>query len=150
MKPLIVLLTVFGLSCLATFITAGTPNFYFSGRMAMTIMLVFTSIAHFKFNKGMMLMLPSFIPYKKMIIYLTGVIEILLGIGLILDKVRHPIAWIIILFFVLLLPANIYAAKNKTDLEKANYEGKGLSYLWFRIPLQLFFIGWVYYFGLLN
>jgi uncharacterized membrane protein len=110
MKPLIVLLTVFGLSCLVTIITEAAPNFYFSGRLAMTIMLVFTSIAHFKFNKGMILMLPSFIPYKKSIIYLTGVIEILLGIGLILDKVRQPTAWIIIFFFILLLPANIYAA----------------------------------------
>src|SRR3978361_1881152 len=99
MKPLIVLLTVFGLSCLVTFITAGTPNFYFSGRMAMTIMLVFTSIAHFKFNKGMILMLPSFIPYKKSIVYLTGIMEILLGIGLIIDKVRQPTVWIIIFFF---------------------------------------------------
>ena len=116
----------------------------------MTIMLVFTSVAHFKFAKGMVLMLPSFIPYKKTVVYLTGVIEILLGIGLLIDKVKQPAAIIIIIFFVLLLPANIYAAQNKINLEKANYEGNGLNYLWFRVPLQLFFIGWVYYFGLLN
>ena len=36
------------------------------------------------------------------------------------------------------------------DLEKATYTGNGLTYLWFRIPLQLFFIAWVWYFALFN
>jgi len=48
----------------------------------------------------------------------------------------------------LILPANSYAAVKKIDLEKANYNGSGLNYLWFRIPLQVLFIGWVYWFAL--
>jgi hypothetical protein len=46
------------------------------------------------------------------------------------------------------LSANINAAIHKVDYEKATYEGPGISYLWFRIPLQLLFIAWVAYFGL--
>jgi hypothetical protein len=30
------------------------------------------------------------------------------------------------------------------NLYEANYNGAGLEYLWFRIPLQLFFIVWIY------
>jgi len=50
--------------------------------------------------------------------------------------------------FILILPANVYAAINKIDYEKGNYSGNGLKYLWFRIPLQIFFIEWVWYFGI--
>jgi uncharacterized membrane protein len=150
MKPLIVLLSVFGVSCLATFIAGHPPDYYFCGRLAMAVMLIFAATAHFKFYKGMVLMLPSFVPLKKMVIYITGYIEILAAIGLLINKVRHPVAWFVILFLVVLLPANIYAAKNKVSLERADYCGYGLNYLWFRVPLQLFFIAWVYYFGVVN
>jgi len=149
MKPLVLLLIVFGASCLAAFIS-GKPDYYFCGRLALTVMLVFTSIAHFKFTRGMVMMLPNAVPYKKVVVYVTGILEILAGIGLLIQQARHPVAWLIILFFALLLPANIYAAKNKVDMERAEFTGYGISYLWFRVPLQLFFIAWVYYFGLLN
>lgn len=49
-----------------------------------------------------------------------------------------------------MLPANIIAAKQKINLEKASYDGPGLAYLWFRIPLQVLFIGWVLFFAVLH
>ena len=150
MKPLIVLLAVFITGCLATFIAGGHADYFLCGRVAMTVMLVFTSIAHFKFTRGMMLMLPRFVPYKRPVVYITGIIEILAGIGLLVGPVRYTVAWLVILFFVFLLPANIYAAKHAVDLEQANYKGRGLTYLWFRVPLQVVFIAWVYYFAVLN
>ena len=32
------------------------------------------------------------------------------------------------------------------NYKEANYTGPGPEHLWFRIPLQLFFIGWLYFF----
>jgi uncharacterized membrane protein len=40
---------------------------------------------------------------------------------------------------------NIYAATQHIDIEKGTFTGPTTPYLWFRIPLQLLFIGWVYY-----
>jgi hypothetical protein len=45
----------------------------------------------------------------------------------------------------LILPANIKEAIDHVDYQNATFEGKGLSYLWFRIPLQLLFIAWTYF-----
>ena len=53
-------------------------------------------------------------------------------------------------FFILILPSNIYASVKKINYQKATLDGPGLSYLWFRMPLQVFFIGWVYFFNLYN
>ncbi|GGH15618.1 DoxX family protein [Mucilaginibacter phyllosphaerae] len=150
MKPLIVLLAVFGVSSLASFIAGHPADYYFCGRLAMGVMLIFAATAHFKYTKGMALMVPPLIPYKNKVVYVTGYIEVLAGIGLLVKAVREPVAWFVIIFLVLLLPANIYAAQNKVNLQKADHCGNGLSYLWFRIPLQVFFIAWVYYFGVMH
>jgi uncharacterized membrane protein len=150
MKPLIVLLAVFGVSTVATFIAGHAPDYYFCGRLAMGVMLLFAATAHFKYNRGMMLMVPTFIPYKKAVVYITGYIEVLAAIGLLVKTVRDPVAWFVIIFFVLLLPANIHSARKKVNLERADNLGSGLRSLWFRIPLQLFFMAWVYYFGVMH
>src|SRR5688500_3169869 len=144
MKPLIVLLVVFVISLLAVKILRGEFEFALPGRIAISAMLVFTSIAHFAFTRGMSMMLPDFIPYKTEIIYLTGVIEIAAAIGLLVPAFRIPVAWLLIVFFIALLPANIYAAIKQIDYQKGTFDGHGLNYLWFRIPLQILFILWTY------
>jgi len=55
--------------------------------------------------------------------------------------------WWLIVFFVLMLPANINAAVKKIDYEKGTYTGSGPLYLWFRVPLQVLFIAWVWFFA---
>jgi uncharacterized membrane protein len=145
MNPLIVLLTVFAISLVATKIFRGTYEFALAGRIAMSAMLVFTAVAHFTFTKGMAMMLPDFIPYKIEIIYLTGIIEIAAAIGLFIPNFRILTGWLLIAFFIMILPANIYAAIKQIDIQKGTFDGNGLNYLWFRIPLQLLFIVWTYF-----
>ena len=144
MKPLIVLLTVFAISLLTIKFVRGNFEFALSGRIAMAAMLVFTAIAHFAFTKGMAMMLPDFIPYKTEVVYLTGIIEIAAAIGLFIPSFSVITAWLLIAFFILILPANIYAAINHIDYQNGTFDGNGLSYLWFRIPLQILFIVWTY------
>src|SRR5690606_35353704 len=107
-------------------------------------MLLFTAIAHFVFTKGMSMMLPDLIPYKREVVYLTGIIEIDAAIGLFIPNFRIMTAWLLIAFFILILPANIYAAVEQIDYQKGTFDGNGLSYLWFRVPLQFLFIVWTY------
>ena len=144
MKPLIVLLVAFVISLVILRLVNGDMDYALAGRIAMSVMLLFTSIGHFAFTKGMAMMLPPFIPFKTGIVYLTGLMEIAAAIGLLIPHFREFTGWVLIIFFILLLPANIYAALKHIDYEKANFEGKNLNYLWFRIPLQIIFIVWVY------
>lgn len=89
-------------------------------------------------------MVPRFIPFKTGIVYLTGVIEILFAIGVLIPAYRVFTAWSLIIFLILVLPANIYAAIQRVDYQKATFNGSGINYLWFRIPLQILFIVWTY------
>lgn len=148
MKPLLVLIVAFVVASFGTRIYGATYNFACAGGMAMSVMLLFTAMAHFAFTKGMSMMMPKFIPFKKGFVFFTGIVEIIAAIGLQIPQLKIVTAWLLMPFFILILPANIYAAANNVDYRKGSFEGKGLSYLWFRIPLQIFFIVWVYFFSL--
>jgi uncharacterized membrane protein len=89
-------------------------------------------------------MLPDFIPAITEVVILTGVLEIFLSIGLLLPNYRHTIAWVLIIFLILILPANIKAAIENINYQTGESNGEGLNYLWFRIPLQVFFLLWTY------
>ena len=141
MKPLLVLLIVFG-------VAAYPAGIHLAGNIAMAAMLCFTALGHFKFPRGMASMIPGPVPFRKELVYGTGVAEVLVGMGLIFHSTRLPAALLLLALLVLMLPANIYAAAQHINYETGGTDGPGLRYLWFRVPLQLLFIGWVVYFSL--
>ena len=148
MKTFIILLSAFIISMAITKLFTWEFDYALSGKIAVSVMLVFTSMAHFIYTKGMVMMMPGFIPYKKGLVYLTGLIEIAAAAGLLVFSLSRITAWLLILFFVLVLPANIRGAVGNVNYQKGDSNGSGVKYLWFRIPLQLFFILWVYFFAI--
>lgn len=144
MEAEITLVIVFFISLAILKTLRGRFEFARAGRIAMAAMLVVTASGHFLFTKGMAMMLPGFIPFKVELIYLTGVMEIIAAIGLCLPKISVVTGWLLIAFFIALLPANIYEAIKHVDIQTGTFDGKGPNYLWYRIPLQIFFIFWVY------
>ena len=149
MKPCFVLLGVFGISLWGTHLYYAHVNWTLSGRIALSAMLLFSAMGHFIFRKGMALMIPKRIPYKNTIVFVTGIIEILLALGLFLPEYQLVSAWGLILFLLGVLPANIYAAQKHLDYQQGTYDGKGPKYLYIRIPMQVLFIAWTYFSAIL-
>jgi uncharacterized membrane protein len=149
MKPLILLSGSFFVSLIILKFLFHVSDYSVSGRIAMSIMLAFTSIGHFLFTEGMSQMIPNFIPYKKIVVYFTGIVEASAAVGLLIPPLVRITAILLIIFFILILPANINAAIKHINYEKATNEGYGVKYLWLRIPLQILFIAWIYIFCLL-
>ena len=148
MKVLLVLIISFILTTVISRLFVDDWNIMLSGNVAMMLMLWFTSLGHFMFTKGMVMMMPSFIPFKGALVYLTGIMEIVLGALLVVNATRHIAGIILLVMFVVMLPANINAAIKHVNFEKATYDGSGTGYLWFRIPLQILFIAWILYFSI--
>ena len=121
MKPLFVLLGTFVISLLATKLFTGQFDYFLSGRIAISVMLLFTAIGHFKLTKGMTMMMPDIIPFKKELVYFTGIVEIAAAIGLLIPRLQEITAWLLIVFFIVILPANINAALRHIDYEKGTY-----------------------------
>lgn len=144
MKPLLVLLVSFVATLSILYLRSKKIQWPLAGQIAMAIMLLFTSLGHFMFPQGMGAMMPEFIPMKNEMVYITGVMEILFAIGLLIPKLKVRTAWLLLIFFILVLPANIKAAMENINYQTGELNGNGINYLWFRIPLQIFFIAWVY------
>jgi len=146
MKPLFVLIIVFIVSSLIIRLLKGEMDDALAGKIALALMLVFTSLGHLLYTDGMTLMLPEFIPFKKEMIYATGLVEVMAAIGLFVPQVSRITGLLLIVFFLLILPTNIRANLKHINYETATFNGPGPSYLWFRIPFQLLLIAWTYYF----
>jgi uncharacterized protein (DUF2141 family)/uncharacterized membrane protein len=119
----------------------GGPAFAFRrlGRIGLSLFLLMTSSAHFLNAPGMVLMLPEWVPSRILIIYATGLLEVVLAAALwVPGRIRHAgiaVACMLMLF----LPANIFAAWNSVPFG-GNELGPG--YLWVRIPYQVFLVAW--------
>lgn len=144
MKPFIVLIALFLIVLGITRILKKRYLFRLPARIAMSGMLLFTSLGHFMFPEGMAMMIPSFIPAREIVVYATGLFEIAAAIGLLIPSMTRWTAWFLIAFFLLVLPANIHAAIHEINFQSGDFDGPGLQYLWFRIPFQILLIGWVY------
>ncbi|PZP39847.1 MAG: hypothetical protein DI598_19680 [Pseudopedobacter saltans] len=149
MKLLSILFGTFILALVATKIFQGEWNYLFSGNLAMAVFMLFVGTAHFRFQKGMVMMIPDFFPAKLFLVYFTGVLEIASGIGLMIPSLRILTAWLLILFFIIVFIANINSSKKHINIFKADYSGPGMRYLYReRIPMQIILIGWTYFFGI--
>lgn len=103
---------------------------------------VFFSIGHLVQTEGMVEMLPSWVPERLTLVYVTGLLELLVAIALISPKWQPRAATTAIIILFAFFPANIYAAINAVSLGGHQW---GPSYLWIRTPLQAILIGWAYF-----
>ena len=146
MAPLIFLLVSFALFYLVDrFVLGGRLGLSFIGRASMAVMLIVTGVSHFINTDEMVRMMPDFMPAKREMVYFTGVCELAAVVGLLWDKTSRLASILLIVFFGLVLPANIAGSLKSVNFGGMEY---GPWYLLFRVPLQIFFIWWVWYFGL--
>ena len=127
MKPLLVLLVTSAVALVALFYATNQWNVDLAARIGMAVMLVFTAIGHVAFTRGMVMMMPDFIPYKQTLVYATGVTEVVAAVGLLVPATRVSTGWMLIVFFLLIIPANIKAAMQHIDCQKATYDGNAYS-----------------------
>lgn len=145
MAPLIILLVTFGvLYLLDLFALKGRLGLSFVGRASMAVMLIATGVSHFTNTDDLVAIMPDIVPAKRELVYFTGVCELLAVPGLLWSKTAKLTSVFLLIFFVLILPANIAGSLKQVQFGGMEY---GPLYLLFRVPLQILFIWWVWYFG---
>ena len=108
-----------------------------TARYALAVMFAFTGMAHFnRMRHDLVKMVPSFVPEPMAIIYFTGVLEWLGAVGLLLPGLQRWAGLGLIVMLVAMFPANV-----KAGLQAIPLRGKPATPLWLRTPMQLLFIG---------
>ncbi|RAJ08574.1 putative membrane protein [Chitinophaga skermanii] len=83
--------------------------------------------------------MPPWLPYHDALIYISGIAEIMLGIGLMVKQTRVLAAWGLIALLIAIFPANIQMAIN---FVREHHPQTWVAFA--RLPLQLLLIYWAY------
>ena len=93
---------------------------------------------HFIFPVPYSKIIPSILPYPMMLVYISGIAEILCGVGFLFEPTRTFAAWATIVLLIAIYPANINMAMHP------KYFGINPWILYLRLPLQFVMI-WLAY-----
>ncbi|MFC4222125.1 DoxX family protein [Flagellimonas marina] len=104
-------------------------------------MYVVAGLMHFIFPKAYLRIMPRYLPYHKFLVFLSGVAEIVLGIGLCFAETRNLSIYGIILMLIVFLLVHFYMLSG----EKAS-AGIPKWILVLRIPLQFGLMYWAYFY----
>ena len=104
---------------------------------ALVIMFLFTAGSRLTpMREDLIKMVPGMVPYPGLLVSVTGVLEALGAIGLLLPATRSAAGLCLTLLLIAMFPANINAARKHIQLR-----GKRPTPLWLRLPMQLVYIG---------
>jgi len=115
------------------------------GRIGVALVFAFTGLGHFIKTAAMAQMLPARMPMRVPLIYASGVFEFVAAAAILIPPVSRQTGIMLCVFLLLVLPSNIYAAFQRVDF---GGHAAGPVYLLVRIPLQIFLIGWIYWFAI--
>ncbi len=104
------------------------------------LLYIAAGINHFVNPKFYLKIIPPLLPFPKMINWVSGLLEIILGVGLLLSDFRSQAAWGLIILLIAIFPANMY------HFMKGWRKKKMVLVLALRLPLQVLLIWWAYSF----
>ncbi len=102
----------------------------------MAAFYAYAGISHFRKPRFFLSITPKWVPAPEKVNILVGIIEILLGIGLIIPVTRTIAAYGVIALLIAVFPANLF------HHQKARKKGKLVIPTMIRLPLQLLLIWW--------
>jgi len=98
-------------------------------------------IAHFAFTEAEMRIVPTWVPWPRAVVWITGVLELLGAAGLLVRRQRARAAWCLFALTIAVTPANVHMLLNAHEFPSVPY-----ALLVARLPLQvalLALIAWV-------
>jgi uncharacterized membrane protein len=110
----------------------------------MAAFYIVAGVMHFARPEFYVAIMPPYLPWHLELVYLSGVAEILCGVGLLIPQTRVLAAWATIALLIAVFPANIHVALNNVPMAGSS-EGAGLLN-WIRLPFQFVFMAWAWWY----
>jgi uncharacterized membrane protein len=103
-------------------------------------MFVVAGVLHFVAPEVYLGIMPPYLPAPLLLVYLSGLAEIVLGVLVLPRKTRSLAGWGLILLLLAVFPANVHMALNAADFPDIPEWG-----LWLRLPMQFVMMAWVWW-----
>lgn len=104
--------------------------------------MVGTGTLHLLHPEPFIAIVPSFFPHPFHLVIISGVAEIMGGVGLLIPFVQVAAAWGLVALFIAVFPANINMVVN--HLPFGNLHSPFLA--WIRLPFQAVLVAWAYWY----
>ena len=110
-------------------------------RYLMALFYIVAGMNHFIHPEFYIRIMLSFIPWHVEIVWISGLLEVVLGIMVLIPSWVRVASWGLILLLIAIFPANINMAFN----ESLHF---GISPIWLylRLPLQFVLIAWAFWY----
>lgn len=112
-------------------------------RVAAAVMFVMIGVAHLVSPRKLVYMIEGMLPFPFSLVIFTGILEILLGVGLLIPALQYYAGWGLIILLIAMFPANIRVAVKKLPAPG------GLPakpwYTWSRLLFQPLYIWWIWW-----
>jgi uncharacterized membrane protein len=107
-------------------------------RWTMAGAMVGVGTLHLVVPKPFVDIVPKILPAPLELVYISGVAEILGGLGLLIPTLRRAAGWGLVALYIAVFPANVNMAINNMPLNGEHHP----RLLWARLPLQAVLIAW--------
>jgi uncharacterized membrane protein len=113
-------------------------------RVLLAIFFTGAGIMHFIIPNAYARIVPPALPMPHLLVIISGIAEILGGIGLLVPSTRRAAAWGLVLLLVAVFPANIYMAV--AHVPAPGILGQSWAQ-WVRLPLQIPLVLWAMHYA---
>jgi uncharacterized membrane protein len=112
-------------------------------QIILAIGMVVVGALHFTHSGGFEKIVPDYLPYHLALVYTSGFLEVLAGVGLLIPSVSRFAAWLLVVLYIVVFPANLYQAVNNIEVAVLPHDP---PLIWLRLPFQALLVAWAWWF----
>ena len=109
---------------------------------------VVAGVMHFVVPEAYVQVMPPVLPAPLALVYLSGVAEVALGVGVLYPRTRRYAAWGLVALLIAVFPANVYMATSGVVVEGTPFGtiDPSAAERWGRLPLQAVLVAWAWWY----
>ncbi|MFQ4146857.1 DoxX family membrane protein [Chlorogloeopsis sp. ULAP02] len=112
-------------------------------RIILAVGMVIVGALHFTHSGGFEKIVPDYLPHHLALVYTSGFLEVLAGVGLLIPNLSRFAAWLLVVLFITVFPANLYQAVNNIEVAALPHDP---PLIWLRLPFQALLVAWAWWF----
>lgn len=109
-------------------------------RYTLGILYIVAGVNHFLNPALYTQIMPPYLPWHLLLVYLSGILELLFGALVLIPRFTKLAAWGIVLLLLSFLPVHLHMAINA-----GTFSDIPSAVLWLRLPLQVLLTAWAYW-----
>ncbi len=112
-------------------------------QILLAIGMIVAGVKHFTDPEPFERIVPDFLPYHWSLVYSSGFLEVLAGVGLLIPQWSQAAAWTLVVLYIVVFPANLYQAIHNMDVPALPHDP---PLIWLRLPMQALLVAWAWWF----